>query len=75
MRKLQPAIVANLLKIRGKSQALQFYGRIERRQTHEKTADTEKTREFLEHSQDSRQLSCVRKNRWSTKQCLFYGKQ
>ena len=35
---------------------------LERNQTHEKTADTEKTREFLEHSQDSRQPSCVRKN-------------
>ena len=39
----------------------------ERNQTHEKRTDTEKTCEFLEHSQDSRQPTCVRRNRCSTK--------
>ena len=62
VRKLQPAIVANLLKIRGKSQAFQFYGRTKGIKPMKKPTDTEKTREFLEHSQDSRQPSCVRKN-------------
>ena len=34
----------------------------ERNQTHEKRTDTEKTCEFLEHSQDSQQPACVRIN-------------